>query len=844
MLIADATPDYPVVLQERGVQGDVIVRLTLDTTGAVKEAVVVEEVHPDLDANALIAARTLRFQPALDADGQPVEVQVDYRFKFALELADQGGEGVPGSLIGQVLDQDELPLPRAVVVLVSPEGEQRSLTANGQGRFQLSGLAPGVWEVRVESEGFAPSSSEVEINPGEALQARFFTTALGEENQIVVWGRQTWREVDRTPLAVVEEPETSRYTLTRRDIEATPGALEDVARAVHKLPGVASDGDYMATFTVRGGNATDVVFLLDRVPLDNPFHLAGFNSLFNPDMIQEVTFWAGAPPAWVPAGTSAVMSVQSWDGDPRQGASDLDGAIDLSMSGVRAFAMGPIDKKQRLTFALAARRSWIEAYFQVMKWANLLDTAVAAPEFSEISARMVWRPHDRHKLKLTALRASDSLALADSEDESLISIDATFSMDNWLYLVSLDHKYQAPDFTWWTTLAYTHELSKLDRNIGGTLTQTNRQQRLYGRTDGTWTLGKHEVRAGVDASLLAIDWEGQVQDIRSRPTFAAVPIANMDYPLIDLGDIEPWPDVSGYLQHTFNGPVRLRTGVRTTYTGVTQEVLVSPRLGVSVPLPTATVPKLSWGIYQTTPRHPLVLSPDTGNPDIKSEQAMHFVAGVDQAIPLPWEGQGGLVRVEGYYIELWDLVVNPDDSDVVARGTTYTNDGTGFNTGVDVQLAARAGNFTGTVNYGWLHAERTNPLNQHFAQTVSPAQQQAHTFGIALEYQIHPRWRLTARYDFHTGRPMSTVVVAGEDTVAISGLNDTRLGPFHDLSLRAEWRKAFRYYRLSFYLEVLNATFFQSDFLPIISVTEDGELSETMLPHLPTRPFLGLRADF
>ncbi len=61
--------------------------------------------------------------------------------------------------------------------------------------------------------------------------------------------------------------------------------------------------------------------------------------------------------------------------------------------------------------------------------------------------------------------------------------------------------------------------------------------------------------------------------------------------------------------------------------------------------------------------------------------------------------------------------------------------------------------------------------------------------------------------------------------------------------MRAEWRRAYRKYRLTFYMELLNVGNIQSNFLPIHDVI-DGELSTTMLNHLPMRPFLGLRADF
>jgi hypothetical protein len=42
---------------------------------------------------------------------------------------------------------------------------------------------------------------------------------------------------------------------------------------------------------------------------------------------------------------------------------------------------------------------------------------------------------------------------------------------------------------------------------------------------------------------------------------------------------------------------------------------------------------------------------------------------------------------------------------------------------------------------------------------------------------------------------------------------------------------------------VLNATYFKSDFVPTVTVT-DGVREDGMFTHLPTRPFIGVRADF
>ena len=393
-----ATPAYPAAAAADRVTGTVVLRLEIDPVGAVVGVSIVEGVRTDVDEAAVAAARQLRFVPAQQG-GAPIPATVDYAFTFALDVADEQGNPVPGTLIVHLTDAEGLPVPGARVRL-RPEngaGGPRELASDANGALTAAFLTPGTWAFTVEMPGFTPTSGVVEIGPGETRSTSLTLTAAGPQESVVILGyRQRWREVSRAPREPVTAPITGGYQLTRRDVESTPGALEDVTRAVHKLPGVASDGDFVGTFSVRGATSGEVVFLLDRVPLDNPFHLAGFNSIFNPDMLERVDFFASAAPSSYPDTTSAVMDVSSWDGTQKDDRRDLNGAIDLSMSTARLLVMGPIGRPTATpanepTFAFAVRRSYLEAYFGAMKVVNVLDTAVAAPEYGELSGRVAWR---------------------------------------------------------------------------------------------------------------------------------------------------------------------------------------------------------------------------------------------------------------------------------------------------------------------------------------------------------------------------------------------------------------------------------------------------------------------
>ncbi len=844
VLTISSSPIYPTAAVQDKVGGTVVLRLAVDAEGRVTEVTVTQPVRADVDAAAVAAARLLSFAPATDDAGAPVPATVDFAFSFGLQHADETGNSAPASLRIRVVDGDGLDVPNVALHLTGPGTAVRDLNVGADGTATVPFLSSGRWKVTLSHPAFAPAGLEVDVHGGENRELVVELVSNGPAEEIVVYAsRHNWREVKRAERKPDLEPTTGVYELTRRDIESTPGALEDVNRAVHKLPGVASDGDVLSSFSVRGFTSGEVVFLLDRVPLDNPYHLAGFNSLFNPDMVKKVRFHASAAPAEYPDTTSAVLDIQSWDGAPKDDARDLDGSVDLSMSTVRGLVMGPIG--DNFTFAVAARRSYLEAYFGVMQALDLLDTAIAAPEYDEVSARAAWRPAG-HRFLLTLMRASDSLALVDSEDTSTFTIPGSFRLNDVLYLATVDHL--APvgaRGSVQTTLSVSTDDSTMFRDFAGTADRTTHRLQLFGRSDLALGLGsRHKLLVGASAMGRRTTFDGPVDDTRTLPTWAARPLADFGLPQLTLSQTDFSPTVSGYAEHRYGGddaettPLRTRTGLRATYVGRADELLLSPSAGVSVPLPSATIPKVSGGLYHHVVEDPLVIDPTYGNPDIRSEKAAHLVVGLDQGVPL---GQGSFVRVEGYYSWMWDLVVNPDVSSSATPG--YSNRGTGHNAGVDVIIATRWDRWEATFNAGWLSAERFNPLNEVYAKTTVPGHVQDLTLGVSAEVQVAPEWRLGARYDYHSGRPMSSVEVAGADTVALTGLNDEELSNFHQLDLRLEWRRAFLKMRWSVYMEVLNVTYAQNDFLPIVSV-EDGERVDTMLAHLPTRPFLGVRAEF
>ena len=92
---------------------------------------------------------------------------------------------------------------------------------------------------------------------------------------------------------------SAKISLSKQEIERFPLIDNDVMRAGHIFPGVASS-DYSTRFSVRGGEKDDISVRLDGMELYNPYHLQDFGgavSLIGLGLIQNTNLLIGGFPA-------------------------------------------------------------------------------------------------------------------------------------------------------------------------------------------------------------------------------------------------------------------------------------------------------------------------------------------------------------------------------------------------------------------------------------------------------------------------------------------------------------------------------------------------------------------
>jgi hypothetical protein len=150
------------------------------------------------------------------------------------------GQSITGSISGTVMDSSGGVIPTAAVTLTSDKFNQaRSVTTNGEGRFNFAALQPGTYSIKVEQQGFQTlEQKSVILSANENL-------ALGD---LKLQPGQVSETVSVVSEGAVVERETSdltaRLTADQLNLISTKG--RDVTSLLRLMPGTSNIPDVEA----------------------------------------------------------------------------------------------------------------------------------------------------------------------------------------------------------------------------------------------------------------------------------------------------------------------------------------------------------------------------------------------------------------------------------------------------------------------------------------------------------------------------------------------------------------------------------------------------------------------
>jgi hypothetical protein len=140
-------------------------------------------------------------------------------------------------------------------------------TSDAAGHFSLPGIAPGDYALNVSTVGYHMEKHPFHLDAGESKEFRVVLTPDTLRQTETV-------EAEADPFETARGDSPDAITLAGNDAKNLGRVLaDDPLRAVQGLPGITSNNDFEARFSLRGAGFSRIGLYLDGILLHEPFHL-------------------------------------------------------------------------------------------------------------------------------------------------------------------------------------------------------------------------------------------------------------------------------------------------------------------------------------------------------------------------------------------------------------------------------------------------------------------------------------------------------------------------------------------------------------------------------------------
>ena len=683
---------------------------------------------------------------------------------------------------GRVLrGADGGPLAGARVLLL-PVGA--SAWSGTDGRFAVGPVPEGDYTLRVEAPGFE-TANRIGLKVSSAMaeiEVRLAPDGL-QLSEVVV--------------------STSRYGVGRADalgalnidgdtLAFQPVIGEDALRALGRLPGIAQNG-MSAQSNIRGGEAGELLTLLDGFPLRQAFHHPAYQSVFgiiDPGLVGDAVVYTGGFPVRYGNRMGGVFDLRTVDVDhaPRS-------AVGLSVFNAMGRNAGRLDDGL-LDWLGAVRVGTLRPLVE------LVDQKSTRPSYADVCARIGHGEPDRLRISANVLWTRDELGIDRNGYGETAQME---SRNRYLWLRGdreFSDSVQATAWLGHSTIDSFRKGSVAREEISSGEVNDQRSseyRELLGRV--TWQPGtRHWLEGG-------FEW------IDESAVYRYAAIAAYTPAVAELFGIEP-----ALLRETSLRPERERIAFfaghrwqildsltselglrsqRTITEGTTAESwLFDPRLSLRWEIDAAWELRAHWGrFHQTDEAHELKVEDGlTAFPE--AQESDHIIFGVDHRLR-----NGIALRAEMFrkfqrdprprFENLLDPLtvlpeVGPDRVEIAPNAASVR--------GAEITAIDEGTELTWWAGVTWSEAE-----DGVDGERVPRSWDQTWALSAGVDW-IRGNWRLGAVATAHRGWP-TTLIEESE----LGDRNAARFGTRAALDLRAEYRRPLSVGSLALTFELMNA---------------------------------------
>lgn len=615
---------------------------------------------------------------------------------------------------GKITGEKSIPLNGANVVI---EGTIDGATTDSTGYYEFETSKTGSHNLLFTDIDYNEKRQTVTIEAAKSLVLNVQLKKAEVETEEILVTASTYTS-----------GQNSQVTITPLEIVRIPGSDGDLFRAITTFPG-SNQVDEGSRITVRGGDANEVLTILDQASLYNPFIFDDdFNTssytTINPWGLRGINFSSGGFSAKYGNVLSAVLDLKTYEMPQGTGGFLWLGLANVSLSGVY------LNRKKDFGATIDIGQTILEPYFRLNGY--LVDKYDPIPLARGIGGSISYKPSKSSSIKGIFDYSKDKIGIRNTSP----SYDGYFNSGSETVFGNLKYSAGIGSKTYFSMgVSYSNHKDNVGYGILNTVTK-----QLYGkyRLDVTYQLAKNvDINTGTEYEYNEDKFSGRVPQLTYD--------INLNAPYYDLNSLNHTGRVGGYVeaQIKLSKTFFIIPGVRTDNHTLSKKTVIDPRLSMGWKFAKDMTLRGAVGIYHQFPK--LEYYVQSNNFDLKPEQAAHYILGYE------FNKNEGLLlfRVEGYYKDYKNLVLRDKNSFL------YSSGGKGYAKGVDVFLKSSVTNKYATwISYAYTDSKRS----QYEAQKESPANYDiTHNLTFVASYNISDVITTGLTYRLSTGKPYTPV---------------------------------------------------------------------------------------
>ncbi|MFN7691981.1 MAG: TonB-dependent receptor, partial [Bacteroidota bacterium] len=737
-----------------------------------------------------------------------------------------------GNIIGVVKDKNTQ--ETLVGVAAALEGTTLSAATDLDGKFKITGIAPGSYNLKFSFIGYQSQTifNIVVTTGNDNILAVELEPATENLKEVTVTSN-TFGKRTETPLSV--------QSLSAEEIKSNPGGNFDISKVVQALPGVSGttgSASFRNDIIIRGGAPNENVYYLDGIEVPQINHFAtqgsagGPAGILNVSFIEDVTLSSSSFAAKYDNALSSVLQFKQRNGNPEK----FQGNFRLSSTEIAGTLEGPLSKKT--TFLASARRSYLQLLFEA------IDLPIR-PNYWDFQYKVNHQINSKTTLTAIGIGAIDefNFGVPKNSDPSKEYVLRAFpTINQWTYTVGLNLKRLINKGYYNIALSrnmFNNQLDQFEDAQANDESKRNLKsisQEIENklRWDVNQFSGKWKFNYGLMAQYVKYN---NNSFIRQRKELKDT-LGNLIQPGVSFNfnsDIAFFRGgIFGSVSRRFlTDRLTATLGIRTDVNSFTNDGLnplnaISPRLSLSYALTEKWNINASVGRYTKIPIYTVLGFKDNAgnfvNKDNKYILCDHYVAGLEY---LPTSSMR--ITAEGFYKAYSNYPVsNFDGTSLANQGGNFgaignedvSSTGKGRAYGMELFIQQKLiKNFFATASYTWFVSEFTTAAGNY----ISSSWDTRHLLSFIVGKKLKKGWEIGLKLRYSGGSPYTpfdtvasraNYLATGNGVLDFSQLNSLTLPAFRQFDFRIDKKFNTKHATFDIYFDVTNALLFRNQSIP------------------------------